>query len=124
MENHRLVHCGQPRAPLPRAQYTELVSGRMSLSVRWAGWTLLAVLIGLAVAMLLEERGPLERRVLARVPEGAAIVGYAELDALRQSNLLGRLVRERLVDSAGLAMVESERIRRAAPGHDECEVGL
>ena len=37
-----------------------------------------------------------------------AIVGYAELDALRQSNLLGRLVRERLVDSAGLAMVEPD----------------
>jgi hypothetical protein len=92
--------------------------------MRWAGWTALAVLAGLAAAMLLERRGPLEQRVLSRVPAGASIVGYAELGPLRDSKLLGRLIRERLLRSAGLSLVEPDVDAIAvAVGADEI-VGL
>ena len=90
------------------AQYTELVAGRMSSSARWAGWILLAALIGLAAAILLEDRAPLEQRVLARAPAGASIVAYAEIAPLRTSDLLGRIVRERLLALAGLSLVEPD----------------
>lgn len=80
----------------------------MSASVRWAVWIVAAIGLGLAAAWLLEDRGPLEQRVLSRAPADSAIVGYAELEPLRESDLLGRLVRERLFDSAGIAIVEPD----------------
>jgi len=78
----------------------------------------------LAAAWLVDRRGPLEQRVLSRVPAGSAIVAYAELDALRGSDLLGRLVRDRLRGSAGLALVEPDvEAVAVAVGRDEI-VGL
>ena len=96
----------------------------MSASVRWAGWTAAAILLGLALAWLLEDRSPLEQRVLSRIPADAAIVGYTELEPLRQSDVLGRLVREQVLRSAGATVVEPDVDAIAfAVGADEI-VGL
>ncbi len=98
--------------------------GQTSSRARWALWTLLAALLGLGAAVLLERRGPLEQCVLSHAPAEASIVAYAELELLRDSNVLGRLVRERLMASAGLRLVEPDVDAVAvALGSDEI-VGL
>jgi hypothetical protein len=74
--------------------------------------------------MYLERRVSLPERVLTRTPSDASIVAYAELDALRASDLLGRILRESLGRAAGFSLIEPDVDAIAvAVGSDEI-VGL
>ena len=80
----------------------------MSATARWALWIAVAAGAGVALAIFLDRREPLAERVLARAPRDASITVYAELDPLRKSDVLGRLLRERLIGAGGFSIVEPD----------------
>jgi hypothetical protein len=100
------------------------MGGGASTGLRWAGWIGLAAALGLAAAIWFDRSEPLAERVLSWAPDDASIVAYTELEPLRESEMLGRLVHERLLESAELSIVERELDAIAvAVGSDEI-VGL
>jgi hypothetical protein len=80
----------------------------MSATARWALWIALAAGAGIVAAVFLDRGEPLAERVLARTPPDASITAYAEMDSLRQSDVLGPLLRERLLGAGGFSIVEPE----------------